>query len=149
MVVVTLALVGTALVGSDFAARSVPFYLAKPISRWHYIGGKCLAVAAIVPDRGRYASRRSRQCGSLQSCRRSRRGSGGPGNDWAYFGVFAVIPIPTALFSSAIVVSVVAIVILPPVQRLRADSSALPAACSCPSKGRYVGLRESFPLRAF
>jgi ABC-2 type transport system permease protein len=48
MVVVTLALVGTALVGGDYTARSLPFYLAKPISRWHYIGGKCLAVAVIV-----------------------------------------------------------------------------------------------------
>jgi ABC-2 type transport system permease protein len=48
MVVITLALVGTALVGGDFAARSVPFYLAKPISRWHYIAGKCLAVAIVV-----------------------------------------------------------------------------------------------------
>jgi ABC-type transport system involved in multi-copper enzyme maturation permease subunit len=48
MVVVTLALAGATLVGSDFAARGLPFYLAKPISRWHYIGGKCLAVAAVV-----------------------------------------------------------------------------------------------------
>jgi ABC-2 type transport system permease protein len=48
MVVVTLALVGAALVGSDFAGRGLPFYLAKPISRWHYIAGKCLAVALVV-----------------------------------------------------------------------------------------------------
>jgi hypothetical protein len=48
MVVVTLALVGAALVGADFTSRGLPFYLAKPISRWHYIGGKCLAVALIV-----------------------------------------------------------------------------------------------------
>jgi hypothetical protein len=48
MVVVTLALAGAALVGADFTARSLPFYLAKPISRWHYIGGKCLAVALVV-----------------------------------------------------------------------------------------------------
>src|SRR5437763_16642639 len=48
MVVVTLALAGWGLVGSDFTQRGLPFYLAKPISRWHYIAGKCLAVAAVV-----------------------------------------------------------------------------------------------------
>lgn len=48
MVVVTLALVGSALVGSDFTAQGLPFYLAKPISRWHYIAGKCLATAVVV-----------------------------------------------------------------------------------------------------
>jgi hypothetical protein len=48
MVVITLALVGAALVGSDYTSRGLPFYLAKPISRWHYIGGKCLAVALAV-----------------------------------------------------------------------------------------------------
>jgi hypothetical protein len=48
MVVVTLALVGATLVGGDFASRAVPFYLAKPISRWHYIAGKCIAVAVVV-----------------------------------------------------------------------------------------------------
>ncbi len=48
MVVVTLSLVGAALVGSDFTGRGLPFYLAKPISRWHYIAGKCLAVALVV-----------------------------------------------------------------------------------------------------
>jgi hypothetical protein len=48
MVIITLALVGAALVGSDFTSRGLPFYLAKPISRWHYIAGKCLAVAIIV-----------------------------------------------------------------------------------------------------
>jgi len=48
MVIVTLALAGSTLVGGDFASRGLPFYLAKPISRWHYIGGKCLAVAVVV-----------------------------------------------------------------------------------------------------
>jgi hypothetical protein len=48
MVVITLALVGAAVVGNDFTRRGLPFYLAKPISRWHYIAGKCLAVAAVV-----------------------------------------------------------------------------------------------------
>ncbi len=48
MVMVMLALAGSALVGTDFTNRSLPFYLAKPISRWHYIAGKCLAVGVIV-----------------------------------------------------------------------------------------------------
>ena len=48
IVVVTLALAGAVLVGNDFTFRSLPFYLAKPISRWHYVLGKCLAVAAVV-----------------------------------------------------------------------------------------------------
>ena len=47
-VVVTLALVGSVLVGNDFAFKSLVFYLAKPIHRWHYILGKCLAVAVVV-----------------------------------------------------------------------------------------------------
>ena len=38
----------TALVGNDFTHRSLVFYLAKPIRRWHYLLGKCLAVAAVV-----------------------------------------------------------------------------------------------------
>jgi ABC-2 type transport system permease protein len=65
MVVVTLALVGSALVGSDFTGRGLPFYLAKPISRWHYIAGKCLAVALVVtmmttlPALGLYAQHAS------------------------------------------------------------------------------------------
>ncbi|HMF16890.1 MAG TPA: ABC transporter permease subunit [Gemmataceae bacterium] len=48
MVMIVLALAGSVLVGNDFTHRSLPFYLSKPLSRWHYIGGKCLAVAAIV-----------------------------------------------------------------------------------------------------
>src|SRR5436309_14060683 len=48
MVVVTLAQVGATLGSGDFASGGLPFYLAKPISRWHYIGGKCLAVAVVV-----------------------------------------------------------------------------------------------------
>jgi hypothetical protein len=48
MVMVTLAFAGAVLVGNDFGFGSVPFYLAKPLSRWHYIGGKCLAVALVV-----------------------------------------------------------------------------------------------------
>src|SRR5476651_2339872 len=48
IVVVTLALVGSVLVGNDFTFRSLVFYLAKPIGRWHYILGKCIAVAVVV-----------------------------------------------------------------------------------------------------
>lgn len=48
IVVVTLSLVGSILVGNDFTFKSLVFYLAKPISRWQYILGKCLAVAVVV-----------------------------------------------------------------------------------------------------
>ena len=48
IVVVTLALAGSLLVGNDFASKSLPFYLAKPISRWHYLLGKMLAVFVVV-----------------------------------------------------------------------------------------------------
>lgn len=48
IVVVTLSLVGSVMVGNDFAFKSLIFYLAKPISRWHYILGKCLAVFLVV-----------------------------------------------------------------------------------------------------
>jgi hypothetical protein len=48
MVMIMLALAGSVLVGNDFTFGSLPFYLGKPISRWHYIAGKCLAVGVIV-----------------------------------------------------------------------------------------------------
>jgi ABC-2 type transport system permease protein len=48
MVMVVLSLAGSVLVGNDITYGSLPFYLAKPLSRWHYIGGKCLAVGIIV-----------------------------------------------------------------------------------------------------
>ena len=48
IVVVTLALAGSLFVGNDFLHRSLVFYLAKPIHRWHYILGKCVAVAIVV-----------------------------------------------------------------------------------------------------
>ncbi|MBM3996790.1 MAG: hypothetical protein FJ303_21950 [Planctomycetes bacterium] len=48
IIVVTLSLAGSLLVGDDFTNKSHAFYLAKPISRWHYILGKCAAVAVIV-----------------------------------------------------------------------------------------------------
>ena len=48
IVVVMLALAGSVLIGNDFTFKSLVFYLAKPIGRWHYILGKCLAVALVV-----------------------------------------------------------------------------------------------------
>src|SRR5216683_4599976 len=48
MVVIILAMAGSVLVGNDFQFGSLPFYLSKPLSPWHYLAGKCLAVAAIV-----------------------------------------------------------------------------------------------------
>ena len=48
IVVVTLAMVGSVLIGNDFTFRSLGFYLAKPIGRWQYLLGKCLAVTIVV-----------------------------------------------------------------------------------------------------
>jgi ABC-2 type transport system permease protein len=48
MVMVVLSLAGSILVGNDITHGSLPFYLAKPLSRWHYILGKCVAVAVVV-----------------------------------------------------------------------------------------------------
>ena len=48
MVVVTLALAGSVIVGNDFTQRSLAFYLSKPISRWQYLLGKCLAIGVVV-----------------------------------------------------------------------------------------------------
>jgi ABC-type transport system involved in multi-copper enzyme maturation permease subunit len=48
MVLIVLALAGSILVGNDFQYGSLPFYLSKPLGRWHYLAGKCLAVAVFV-----------------------------------------------------------------------------------------------------
>jgi hypothetical protein len=48
MVMVVLSLAGSVLVGNDITHGSLSFYLAKPLSRWHYIAAKCLAVGVIV-----------------------------------------------------------------------------------------------------
>lgn len=48
MVMIVLALSGAVLVGNDFRFGSLPFYLSKPIQRWHYILGKCLTVAVLI-----------------------------------------------------------------------------------------------------
>ena len=45
---VVLALAGAVLVGNDFHHGSLPFYLSKPIGRWHYVAGKALGAAAII-----------------------------------------------------------------------------------------------------
>jgi ABC-type transport system involved in multi-copper enzyme maturation permease subunit len=48
MVMIVLAFTGSVLVGNDFHFGSLPFYLAKPLGRWHYLMGKFLAVAVFV-----------------------------------------------------------------------------------------------------
>jgi ABC-2 type transport system permease protein len=48
MVMVALTLAGAVLIGNDFTNRSLGFFLSKPIQRWHYLTGKCLAVAVVV-----------------------------------------------------------------------------------------------------
>ncbi len=48
MVMVLLAMAGTILVGNDFHHGSLPFYLSKPMTAWHYLIGKCLAVGVFV-----------------------------------------------------------------------------------------------------
>jgi ABC-2 type transport system permease protein len=48
VLIIVLALAGSVLVGNDFFHGSLPFYLSKPIGRWHYILGKCLAIGAFV-----------------------------------------------------------------------------------------------------
>jgi ABC-type transport system involved in multi-copper enzyme maturation permease subunit len=48
MVVILLALAGSMLIGNDFRFGTLPFYLSKPIHRWHYLLGKFLTVAALI-----------------------------------------------------------------------------------------------------
>ncbi|MBP3960785.1 ABC transporter permease subunit [Gemmata sp. G18] len=48
VLVIVLALAGSVLVGNDFSHGSLPFYLSKPIGRWHYVLGKCLAIGALI-----------------------------------------------------------------------------------------------------
>jgi ABC-type transport system involved in multi-copper enzyme maturation permease subunit len=48
ILMVILALAGAVIVGNDVRFGSLPYYLAKPLSRWHYLGGKALAVAVFV-----------------------------------------------------------------------------------------------------
>jgi ABC-type transport system involved in multi-copper enzyme maturation permease subunit len=48
MVMIVLALAGSILIGNDLRFGSLPFYLSKPLSRWHYLLGKGLAVAVFI-----------------------------------------------------------------------------------------------------
>lgn len=48
VLVIVLALAGSVLVGNDFFHGSLPFYLSKPIGRWHYVLGKCMAIGVLV-----------------------------------------------------------------------------------------------------
>jgi ABC-2 type transport system permease protein len=48
IVMIVLALAGAILVGNDFQYGSLPYYLSKPIRRWHYIFGKCLGVGVFI-----------------------------------------------------------------------------------------------------
>jgi ABC-type transport system involved in multi-copper enzyme maturation permease subunit len=48
IVIIVLALAGSILIGNDFRFGSLPFYLSKPLHRWHYLLGKFLGVAIFV-----------------------------------------------------------------------------------------------------
>jgi ABC-type transport system involved in multi-copper enzyme maturation permease subunit len=48
IVMAILALAGSILIGNDYRFGTLPFYLSKPLGRWHYLLGKCLAVALLV-----------------------------------------------------------------------------------------------------
>jgi hypothetical protein len=48
VVMAVLAFAGTILIGNDYSYGSLPFYLSKPLGRWHYLAGKFLAVAIFV-----------------------------------------------------------------------------------------------------
>jgi ABC-type transport system involved in multi-copper enzyme maturation permease subunit len=48
IVMIVLALAGSILIGNDMRFGSLPYYLSKPLSRWHYLLGKGLAVAVFI-----------------------------------------------------------------------------------------------------
>jgi ABC-type transport system involved in multi-copper enzyme maturation permease subunit len=48
IILVVLALAGSKLIGNDIRHGSLTFYLSKPISRWHYLLGKCLSVGVFI-----------------------------------------------------------------------------------------------------
>jgi ABC-type transport system involved in multi-copper enzyme maturation permease subunit len=48
IVMIVLALAGAVLIGNDLRFGTLPFYLSKPLSRWHYLLGKALAVAVFI-----------------------------------------------------------------------------------------------------
>lgn len=47
-VMIILALAGSILIGNDLRFGSLAFYLARPVSRWDYLLGKGIAVAAFI-----------------------------------------------------------------------------------------------------
>jgi ABC-2 type transport system permease protein len=48
MIMIILALAGSILVGNDLQFGSLAFYLSKPLSRFHYLAGKALAVGVFI-----------------------------------------------------------------------------------------------------
>ena len=48
VVMMILAFAGSIIIGNDVNHRSLPYYLSKPISVWHYLIGKGLAVSVLV-----------------------------------------------------------------------------------------------------
>jgi ABC-type transport system involved in multi-copper enzyme maturation permease subunit len=48
MVMILLALAGSILVGNDLRFGTLPYYLSKPLSRWHYLLGKGLALGVVI-----------------------------------------------------------------------------------------------------
>jgi ABC-2 type transport system permease protein len=48
IVMIVLALAGAVLIGNDLRFGTLPFYLSKPLSRWHYLLGKAIAVAVFI-----------------------------------------------------------------------------------------------------
>jgi ABC-2 type transport system permease protein len=48
IVMIVLTLAGSLLLGNDLRFGSLPYYLSKPLSRWHYLVGKGLAVAVFI-----------------------------------------------------------------------------------------------------
>src|SRR5262249_4176079 len=48
MAMIVLALAGALLVGNDIRHGSLSFYLSKPLSGWHYLAGKFIAVAVFI-----------------------------------------------------------------------------------------------------
>lgn len=48
IVMIVLALAGAVLIGNDLRFGTLPYYLSKPMSRWHYLLGKALAVAVFI-----------------------------------------------------------------------------------------------------
>jgi ABC-type transport system involved in multi-copper enzyme maturation permease subunit len=48
IIMIILALAGAILIGNDLRFGSLPYYLAKPLSRRHYLFGKGLAIAIFI-----------------------------------------------------------------------------------------------------